>query len=326
MGLAERLPEFLERTRALEVPPMLIEGFLPGDGIALMHGQPRDGKSFVALEMLVALATGTLAFGLLRVPRAVSVWYIAEEDAPARVRQRIQALLGGRNVPMAPANLHVTVREGVNLDDHEWQKRLIAETAAHGIRFAVIDTLRATTAGADQGPRELRDVALFLRRWTRETGVSLAVVHHDVKPNRQPRRPDRQRAQKASGGGLFSIADSPISFERIDERRTRLVPSAFKFMPDPLPLVVTLETDNPERPSWFRLRAERETGHASAASTVASIREYLTRNPGAAMGKVAAGVGGNKANVLTAIRGLIDDGGISVTDGKKGARLCWLAS
>jgi hypothetical protein len=323
--LAERLEHFLERTADLEIPPMLIEGLLPGDGIALLHGQPRDGKSFVALEMLVALATGSPAFGLLRVPRAIAAWYLAEEDSPARVRQRIQALLRGRGVPLPPANIHVSVREGINLDDRRWQDRLIEETTARRIRYVFIDTLRSTTAGADQGPSELREVAVFLRRWIRETGIGMAIVHHDIKPPTKQGRPHHQRAQRASGGGVFSIADSPISFERIDDRRTRLVPNSYKFMPDPSPLVITLETDNPERPSWFRLLADLDTGPTASVSLIANIRQFIEQNPGASMNKIAMTVGGNKANTLGAIRGLIEEGAIRVAGGKGGARLCWLS-
>src|SRR5262249_47267453 len=77
-SIFEPLPSFLDRVGALSPPGMLVENLIPEDGITLFHGQPRDGKSFAALEILLALATGTPAFGLYRldVPEAIPVVYL----------------------------------------------------------------------------------------------------------------------------------------------------------------------------------------------------------------------------------------------------------
>ena len=61
--------------------PMLIE-LLPGDGITMIHGHPRAGKSLVALEMMLAVATGTPAFdsSRLAVNAPAPVLYVSGED------------------------------------------------------------------------------------------------------------------------------------------------------------------------------------------------------------------------------------------------------
>jgi RecA-family ATPase len=100
------------------------------------------------------------------------------------------------------------------------------------------DPLRSLTAAADQA-RELKPIVTFLRRLMRETGCAVLIVHHHTKPGEKPDQ--RRRPQRASGGGIFSIADAPIHVETIDQNRRLLVPTAFKFCADPAPITLTLE-------------------------------------------------------------------------------------
>ena len=60
----------------------------------------------------------------------------------------------------------------------------------------------------------------------------VVLVHHDVKPARDGKADERPRAQRARGGGLLSISDAPIHFERISDDSTLLVPNLWKFSAD----------------------------------------------------------------------------------------------
>ena len=176
----------------------------------MAHGQPRDGKTLAELEIALAASTGTNAFGMDRffVPKAIPVCYLTEEDPERWVLQRLTAMLAGRGLERPPENLHLAVRRGVNIDEPDWQERLIAEAKRCGLRFLTIDPLRAFTASADQGPNELKPVADFFRRFLTETGCALRIVHHDTK-QQQAKQDDRSLPQRASGRGIYSVADSP---------------------------------------------------------------------------------------------------------------------
>jgi hypothetical protein len=48
---------------AISAPPMLVKGMLPVSGIAFIGGQSGAGKTFVAVDLAVALAGGSSFFG-----------------------------------------------------------------------------------------------------------------------------------------------------------------------------------------------------------------------------------------------------------------------
>jgi hypothetical protein len=309
------LPELLERASTITEPRWLIAGLLPGDGTSLVHAQPREYKTLIAQALMVATTTGTPAFGLerLQVAEAVPAWYITEEDGWWRVTNRLGQLVQGYGLDRAPELLHVSAGKGLNLDTPEWQERIIATAREQGYRLVVIDPLRSVTEAADQGPRELKPFALFLRRFIRETGAVVLIVHHDTKPPAAG-ADQRRRPQRASGGGIFSIADSPIHIDRVDETRRMLVPCAFKFAADPPAVTVRLE----HGPGWLRLTGEETTAaEPDDAAVDLRILDYLKNSPYSYGNAVTKGVRANKELVLQRLkalsgRGLVD----SVEEGK----------
>src|SRR5262249_11452973 len=103
-----------------------------------------------------------------------------------------------------------------------------------------MDPFRAFTAYADKGPSDLKPVIRFFREFMNKTGCALRIAHHDTKPPSNG-RDGRNLTQRASGGGIFSIADCPLSFERVGEDKTLVTPSAYEFIEDPKPFQFKLE-------------------------------------------------------------------------------------
>ena len=209
--------------------------------------------------------------------------------------------------------MHVSAGKGLNLDTTEWQERIIATARERGYRLVVLDPLRSVTEAADQGPRELKPFAAFLRRFIRETGAVVLIVHHDVKPPTTG-TDKRRRPQRASGGGIFSIADSPIHVDRVDETRRMLVPSSFKFAADPPAVTVRLE----QGPGWLRLVGEETTAaQPDDAAVDLRVLDYLKHSPYSYGSAVAKGARANKELVLQRLRALSGRGLVdSVTESK----------
>jgi hypothetical protein len=243
----------------------------------------------------------------LAVSEPVPVWYVTEEDGWYRTARRFAALLRGYGIEETPDLLHISAGRGLNLDTPEWQERLIASTREQGYRVVVWDPLRSLTETADQGPRELKPFALFMRRFIRETGAVVLIVHHDTKPPANA-QDTRRRPQRASGGGIFSIADAPIHVDRVDETRRMLVPCAYKFAADPPSVTVRLEQGS----EWLRLVGEETTAaQADDAALDLRILEFLKNSPYTYGNRVASGVKARKDLVLERLkalekRGLVD--------------------
>lgn len=329
----EDLPTFMNRVGSLPPPRMLIPELIPEDSISLWHGQPRSGKTMAMLEALLAMATATPAFGLTRlaVPEPVSVGYITEEDSERRIRERLAWLLAGRGLEAPPPSFYLSARRGVDIDDEDWQGSIILTVRQRKILFLAMDPLRGLTANADQGPAELKSVAKFLRKVQRETGCAIGLLHHDTKP--QAGKPDdRARAQRASGGGLFSISDAPVHFESIHEGRYIAVPNSFKFSDDPAPFTFTLqiETVGGQTVSW-RLVGEEDSsatvGQANPERTAlrAKILAHLRDKPQRSTRNIAEAVKANRDNVTDELERLKAAGVVEEDAGPKNGRMWTLA-
>ena len=311
----ESLPELLQRLATTGEPSWIVEGLIP-DGISMIHAQPREYKSLIAQSLLVSLATGTPAFGLerLAVGDPAPALYVTEEDSARRVAQRFEQFLAGANL-MVPDCLHVAATKGINLDIPEHQDGLIAQTKRHGYRLVTLDPVRSLTACADQGPRELKPFTDFLRRFLRETGAALLLVHHDTKPQNLP--DNRRRPQRASGGGIFSICDNPIAVDPVDTVSRLLNPTAFKFCEDPAPIVVRLE----HGAGWLRLTGSETSGTAGTdAALDLRILDYLQHSPFAFGSNIAKGAHARKSEVLQRLEVLLKDGKVDSLQERRGTK------
>ena len=77
----------------LPEPRWIIPGLLP-EGLTLLAGRPKTGKSMLVLDIALAVATGGKALGSLPVEEGGEVVYIALEEGLKRLGQRLKALLG----------------------------------------------------------------------------------------------------------------------------------------------------------------------------------------------------------------------------------------
>jgi len=227
-------------------PPLdfIIPELLPVGVIELIHGEPRARKSLAALELALAAATGTAAFGLPRFTPAepVTVLYVQEEDPRPLTRPRLRALLQAR-CGEAPDTLHVAVRRGVDLDDAIWVDRLITDLKRLGAKLLVLDAARRLSAKTDEGPGKVRELTRVLRLIVIASGVSIVIVHHDVKPPTNG-QDQRRRSQRASGGDWFAACECPVHVEKIGARESLVFPQDFKFTADPAPFTFTCDITN----------------------------------------------------------------------------------
>jgi hypothetical protein len=93
------------RTMELPEPKWAVEGILP-EGLSLLAGKPKLGKSWLALNVAIAVATGGVALGSIRVERG-SVLFLALEDTKRRLKDRLAKLTEKQGVVEWPASLHL---------------------------------------------------------------------------------------------------------------------------------------------------------------------------------------------------------------------------
>ena len=160
-------------TSNLPEPRWSVPGILP-EGAAILAGKPKAGKSWLALGLAVAVASGGKALGDVDVT-AGEVLYIAAEDTKRRLKGRLRLLLHDQP---APEDLHLAL-EWPRLP--EGLKDLQAWLASHPrARLVIVDTLQRLRAPMGRGNAYESDygaVASF-KRVADNAHVSLLIVHH----------------------------------------------------------------------------------------------------------------------------------------------------
>jgi hypothetical protein len=167
---------------------------------------------------------------------------------------------------------------------------VIKAIRACGAEVAFVDPLRSFTGNSDKGPADFSPVARFLRRVQDETTAkALVIPHHDTKPLAAANaNPDRSRSQQASGGGIFSISDCPVSFRKLDWNRVGVFPEDYKLTGDPKPFEVVFESD-----SWTDESGAQRFG--SWVRPVATTKEEREVGAGVTRDKVLGFLGASPA-------------------------------
>jgi len=169
----------LEALRLLEPPSPLIPGLLDVDSLAVLYGPPGVGKSFVALDMALRVATGTRWHGHQLIT-AGAVLYIAGEGANG-LADRIDAWKERTHTFADPTNLAVVPAAANLLDPAEVADlyRYITRTRP---TLVVVDTLARCTPGADENSSRDMGLAIAALDAIRTAGGSCVLaVHHSGK-------------------------------------------------------------------------------------------------------------------------------------------------
>lgn len=160
-----------------------IEGIIP-EGVTVLVGAPKVGKSWIVLGFALAIAAGVLALGGIPCERR-RVMYFALEDSDRRMQSRCRALLTWRHAPRDPipemftymtrvpaGQLVATVAEYLELCGDE-QPLIIIDTLGKVMPPAITGE---TTYQRDY--RVMSDLQKLTGEWP---GTALVICHHDRK-------------------------------------------------------------------------------------------------------------------------------------------------
>lgn len=177
---AYALPEWLSLAalRAKEFKPIhfAVQGYI-AEGLTILAGRPKVGKSFLMLDCAIAVATGTKALNAIECEQG-AVLYLALEDNERRLQSRTTRLLGYNND--WPLTLDYNTEWPRAAEGIARIERWI--TTAKNPRLVVVDVLerfRAPKKSKDPSPysTDYTDVQQ-LQALAARTGIAIVVVHH----------------------------------------------------------------------------------------------------------------------------------------------------
>jgi hypothetical protein len=204
--------------KAEVLPPLnfVIAEILPA-GCTLLTGKSKEGKSMLAYNLAVAVASGEKALGTYPT-MAGSVWYLALEDGKRRAQTRLD-LQEAQMGPLSEAaqdRLAFTVKEAPRLGEglEEDIRAWIATTP--DARLLIIDILELVRPLRTVGGNWYTEDYLATRSLTQlaeDHNLSILVLHHSNKSNPADFRDSASGAMSLLGGAdnFWSLSRQPLS-------------------------------------------------------------------------------------------------------------------
>ena len=196
-------------------PPKWAVPNLFGEGLTLMGGKPKQGKSTLTLQVLMAVAHGGIALGKIRCERGEAL-YLALEDNRRRMQRRLHAMLGFGD-RSAPRGLYLRYdwpkldEGGIDMLD-QWMKQ------HPKTRIIAIDTYKKVKPRGDPKARNVTlydadyEALLPLQTWANRAGVSVVVIAHTRKSSAE------SAIDEISGStGLTGVADNIVVMRKNGE-------------------------------------------------------------------------------------------------------------
>jgi len=115
-------------------PKWMIPSIIP-EGLSILCGKPKIGKSILSLNLAVAVATGGMALGKIQVEKS-GVYYLALEDSHRRLKERFKAVLQNGK---SPENLIVNTSIS-SIQDGGIEQLDIWLNQHKDVGFVIIDT------------------------------------------------------------------------------------------------------------------------------------------------------------------------------------------
>ena len=201
----------IDELEALPPPKWLIPGVLTEGSLAAIYGAPESGKSFLAVDMSMAVAGGIDWHG--RAVERGAVLYIAAEGAPG-LGKRVRAWKMSRGAQGQAFDFRL-MRDELNLAaEKDGAVRAFVKAVADELgplKLIVIDTLNQTAAGADENSaKDMSRYIASMKRLRDTTGAAVVVVHHSGK--------DASKGMRGSTA-LLGAMDATVEVERDKDGR-----------------------------------------------------------------------------------------------------------
>lgn len=182
----------------------IIKNIIPAASIGVLFGESGSGKSFITLDMCIAIARG-LPWRGHRTTQSRVVYIVAE--GAAGFRNRLAAYAGYHKIDLSTLPLDI-INDAPNLLEIRETKDVIAsiKTAPDLPSLVVIDTMAQTMAGGNENASEdMGKVLAHCKGINKSTGAMVLLVHHSGKDSSKGAR---------GWSGLRAAADVELEVTR----------------------------------------------------------------------------------------------------------------
>ena len=192
------------RASAASSTPWLIDQLWTAQAVGIIGGSPKSYKTWLALEMAVAVASGSACLATFAVSSPGPVLLYAAEDSESALRLRLDALAHHHGIHLAYLDIRVITTDSLRLDRSADQERLQATLMLHRPALLILDPLVRLHAIDENAAGEIAALLGYLRVLQRQTGSAIALVHH------------ARKNVAANGGAGYSLRGSSDLYAWVD--------------------------------------------------------------------------------------------------------------
>lgn len=194
----------------------LIEGLWGHQAVGIVGGEPKCCKSFLALDMALAVASGAPCLRRYPVTHCGPVVLFAAEDALHAVRQRLEGIALAAGVSFSALDIHVITAPTLRIDLEDDRRRLTDTVSTLRPRLLVLDPFVRLHRVDENAAADVAPLLAYLRGLQRHFETAVLLVHH-------ARKSSHARAGQALRGSseLHAWGDSNLYLRR-DRDQLRL--------------------------------------------------------------------------------------------------------
>lgn len=213
-----------------------VKGVLPRAELIVLYGPSGSGKSFLAFDMVAAIATGA-SWQDRKTTKGRVVYVVAEGATGFLNRLKAFSKTHDANLP----GVRIVAEAPNLLGEHDYVSLAQEIETSGGADPIVIDTLAACSPGADENAaKDMGRVIEHCKQLHNATGATVLLVHHSGK----------DEAKGARGwSGLRAAADAEIEVSKNGDRRVATVTKmkdgedGMKFAFKLLPIEIGVDAD-----------------------------------------------------------------------------------
>lgn len=159
----------------------LIEALWADEAVGIVGGEPKCCKSFLALDMAVAVAGGVPCIRRFAPAQTGRVLLFAAEDALHVVRQRLAGIARAAGRVLDELDIHVITAPSVRLDVELDRDALTATVAELRPKLLVLDPFVRLHRIDENLSGDVAPLLAYLRELQRRFHVAVVLVHHARK-------------------------------------------------------------------------------------------------------------------------------------------------
>ncbi|MCC6653454.1 MAG: AAA family ATPase [Candidatus Eisenbacteria bacterium] len=295
----------------LEPPVYVTAGMLRAGSLVELVAFGSSGKSWMGVEIGVAIALGEPAFGRFATVKG-PILYLDWEAGSYEMRRRFQAVGRGHGTSDPIAGVSLSSMPNLYMARPDFESRLMP--LCEGRSLVVLDTLKAASPGVDENDSSIREGLDALHRVTEKTGCAGLVLTHAKKTSGSLAQIDAREAGRGSSA-IFDAADAvfhvlyrkgePLRVEQTKSRVGRSVE----------PFLVTIEDTDNEGVCVLGKDVPAEGQGDEFSGLCNAVLEVVKANPGCSV-RLVRGLAKAKSTSVGAALEQLERHGAIRNDGK----------